>query len=158
MDLCFCGYLDELPYIAQQVGVPAQRIYLAATHTHAGPSVGKNITEKFPAAQRYSDQYLAAIIAACKDALADRKPAAMYTGSIETQNMNFVRHYKVTDPADDHVCFGGDVFPPPAQCAYLEHATAIDPTMHMVKFTREGGKDVVIANFRAHATLDCGAL
>ena len=156
LDLCFCPYYDDLPYIAQQVGVPADRIYLSVTHTHGGPSIDKSVTEKFPAAQRYSDKYLVALIQVLKEALADRKPADMYTGSIETQDMNFVRHYKVTDPADDHVCYGGDVFPPPAQCTYLEHATAIDPTMHIVKFAREGGKDVVVANFRAHATLDCG--
>ena len=33
---------------------------------------------------------------------------------------------------------------------YVDHMTKADPTLHIVKFTREGGKDVVIANFRAH--------
>ena len=156
MDLCTVptDYMERLPEITAATGVPADRIYMAATHTHAGPSIG--VADRFPSMQKYAQQYFDALIHACKDALTDRKPAAIYTGSIETQNMNFVRHYKVTDPADDHVCFGGDVFPPPAQCTYLEHATAIDPTLHIVKFVRQGGKDVVMANFRAHATLDCG--
>ena len=156
MDICIVPteYLERLPEITAATGVPADRIYLAATHTHASPGVG--VAERFPAARRYSDKFFAAIIDACKDALADRKAATIYTGSIETQDMNFIKHYKVTDPADDHVCYGGDVFPPPPQCTYLEHTTAVDPTMHIVRFAREGGKDVVVANFRSHGHFDSG--
>ena len=128
---------------------------MAATHTHASPALGWG--DRFESAKAYSDKFVAALIETCKQALADRKPAQMYTGSIETQNMNFVKHYKSADKVDGSICYIGDCFGDPSKVNYLDHATKVDPTMHLLRFTREGGKDIVVTNFRAHPHFDGGS-
>lgn len=157
MDVCtipghFMDYLDDL---SKAVGVPKDRIYMSATHTHAAPAVGW--ADRIESAKRYSDKYLAATLEVCKAALADRKPATMSTGSIETHNMNFVKHYKSRHKVTHEICYVGDCYGNGNDVFYVEHATVADPTMHVVKFDREGDKPVVVANFRAHPHFDGGS-
>ena len=157
MDICTVAPTvhARLEEVSQAVGIPKERIYMAATHTHASPSVGH--AEQFESSKRYLDKFIAATILVCKEALADRKNAQMYTGSIETSNMNFVKHYKCARKDDNAVCYVGDCFGDGPAVVYQEHATVADPTMHVLRFTREGGKDVVVANFRAHPHFDGGS-
>ena len=157
MDVCTIPehFMKALDGISAEVGVPKDRIYMSATHTHAAPGVGH--IHRFEEAKRYSDKYLAATLQVYKEALADRKPAQMYTGSIETSNMNFVKHYKSEHKVTKEICYVGDCYGNGNDVIYLEHATLADPTMHVVKFEREGGKDVVVANFRAHPHFDGGS-
>lgn len=156
MDVCTVPdeYFEYLDTLSERVGVPKERIYMAATHTHASPGVRH---PRFPEIVRYNQKFLAAMEEVCKDALTDRKPATMFTGSIETEHMNFVKHYKCKEKGGDKIWYIGDNFGDANQSVYLEHATIADPTMHVVKFEREGGKPVVVANFRAHPHFDGGA-
>ena len=157
MDICVCDgfFMDIADDISTQLNVPKDHIYMAGTHTHAAPAVGWR--DEIPAAKRYADKFIEAIFTVCKEAMADRKPASMFTGSIETENMNFVKHYKCISRTGPEISYIGDCFGDPNKVIYLEHATKADPTMHVTKFVREGGKDVVIANFRAHPHFDGGA-
>lgn len=162
MDICTVPpYFHEVgrQMVADAVGVPQERIYMAATHTHAAPAVGW--ADRIPEAKRFRTKFLDAIIVACKEALADRKPATMHAGSIETDNMNFVKHYKARwktgHPKNGEICYIGDNFGDPANTILVDHATKADPTLHIAQFQREGGKDVVIANFRAHPHFDGGS-
>ena len=83
------------------------------------------------------------------------KPAEMYYGSAETENLNFVKHYQNTN-ADGTISFFGDNFGTEVLDDTTKHATDADTTMHLLKFTREGEKDIVVVNWRAHATLTGG--
>ena len=163
MDICTVPpYYHEVgrQKVADAVGIPQERIYMAATHTHAAPGIGK--ADQFPEAKRYREKFLDAIIVACKNALADRKRATMHYGSIETENMNFVKHYKarykLSHEKAGQICYIGDNFGDSANTVLVDHATKADPTLHIVQFHREGGKDVVVANFRAHPHFDGGML
>lgn len=162
MDICTVApYFHEegRAKVAQAVGIPEERIYMAATHTHAAPAVGW--AHKFPSAKNYRDKFMDAIIVACQQALADRKPATMRTGSVETENMNFVKHYKAvyksTHEKAGEICYVGDNFGDAQNTVLVDHATKADPTLHILQFQREGGKDVVVANFRAHPHFDGGS-
>jgi hypothetical protein len=76
--------------------------------------------------------------------MADRKPAKMYGGSIETQGMNFVRHYLMNDGT-----YAGDNFGSTAS-GYKSHATEVDNVLQLIKFTREGDNDIYLTNFQCH--------
>ena len=133
--------------VSDATGIPQDRIYLAATHTHSSPGF---IKEKNPVIQRYVQKSYKLIVLAAQNAMADRKPARMQVGSIETECLNFIKHYRVRDPETGEICYIGDQYGTKGSRVYVDHATKVDPTMHLVRFIREGGKDVVIANFRAH--------
>lgn len=161
MDICTLApyfYEEGRSLVAAAVGVPDQQIYMAATHTHAAPAVGW--ADRKPEAKRFRDKFMDAVILACKEALADRKIATMRTGSVETENMNFVKHYKAvyktTHEKAGQICYLGDNFGNIQDAILVDHATKADPTLHLLQFQREGGKDVVIANFRAHPHFDGG--
>jgi hypothetical protein len=81
-------------------------------------------------------------------ALEDRKEiTGVYAGSVEAEGLNFVRHYVL-----ENGTYAGDNFGDFKASPIAGHATEADPTMHLVKLTRNGGKDIVLANWRAHAT------
>jgi hypothetical protein len=103
--------------------------------------------------RRYADRFYEAIIEAAQKALEDRKPSGMMTGSIETENMNFVKHYRAMDNKTGEISYIGDCFGTVTGKTLVDHATKADPTLHVLKFTREGGKDVLMMNWRAHASI-----
>ena len=68
----------------------------------------------------------------------------MYGGSIDTQGMNFVRHYLCNDGT-----YCGDNFGD-SSSGYAGHATEADPQLQLVKFVREGDNDIYLTNFQTH--------
>ena len=133
--------------IAQTYGVPYENIYISGTHTHSGPAIG--YTDN-PAMAAYMEQLVNWMVEAGKVALDDRAPASLFTGSVETEGMNFTRHYIARDKITGQTSVIGDNFGSPISKVLEGHTSEADPTMHLVKFTREGRKDIVLANWRAH--------
>ena len=135
--------------VSEQFGIPANHIMVCGTHTHGGPDE-YNYDE--PSMDRYRamlDEKLSACVAC---ALADRKEARVFIGETETEQMNFVRQYRYTTPEGEYRYFSpntGTEVIDETTC----HATQADPTLHVVKFIREGCPDLVLVNFRTHGTL-----
>ncbi len=130
--------------ITQATGVPADHIVLSGTHTHAGVATYADV----PSAPRYGQTYIAAMIKAAELAMEDRKPAQIFTGSVTTESMNFVRRYIMDDgslTADNTAGTGTSI---------VSHETQADPELQLLKFTREGGKDIVVGQFQAHPHLE----
>lgn len=148
------GFMRGLaPTISQKTGIPQEQIIVAGCHSHA--SIEVSYTEE-PAVVEYNTIASGKIVDAAVAALKDRKPAQMYTGSVETENLNFVRHYKTVTDTGETVYFG-DNFGTSIINDTTVHTTEADPTMHLLKFTREGGEDVVVVNWRAHPHFDDGS-
>ncbi len=140
------------PVIHKATGIPEDRIMFGGSHTHSAPDV---LESSHPAIISYLEYLYPRILQAALEALADLKPAKMYYGSAETENLNFVKHYQNTN-ADGSVSFFGDNFGTEVLDKTTTHTTDADTTMHLLKFTREGEKDIVVVNWRAHATLTGG--
>lgn len=132
--------------ITQQLGITQDRIMLCCTHTHSGPDTGNKAE---PSILRYNPMMIRQCIKAARLALEDRKEAKLYYGSVEAYHMNFVKHYKHVT-ADGEVKFFGDNFGKEVLDATTTHATDADPTMHLLKLERRDGKDIIMANWRAH--------
>ena len=144
MVVAFPQYMERfIPAIAAATGVREECILLSNTHNHSAPDL--NNTE-FESIVRYNDFFEKQLVAAAKAALADRKPVTqMQAGSIETEGMNFVRRYVLADGT-----YGGDNYGHFEKSPIAGHESEPDRTLQLVKFCRDGGKDVVLGNFQMH--------
>ena len=133
------------PMISAETGIPENQIMFSATHTHSGPDMENSNA----AIQNYIPYLNQQLCQAARDALADRKPATIEAGSIETENMNFVRHY-VHTLEDGTEKYFGDSFGTQVLDETTRHTTEADPTMFVVRFTQNNGQEIVLANWRAH--------
>lgn len=138
--------------IQEKLGIGPERVFLCCTHTHSAPDTA-NRGE--PSIQRYNAFLVEKCVEAAALALADRKEAKLYYGSVEAYHMNFVKHYKYVT-ADGELKFFGDNFGTQVLDETTTHATDADPTLYLLKLTRQGGKDIIMANWRAHVMLTSG--
>ena len=122
-------------------GVPKTNIMFNSSHTHSAPT-----------GQMISSIMDKAAVEAAEGALADRKPATMYFGKAETDGINFVRHYFMNDGSvvtDNHGTTTGKTI--------QSHTTETDEEMRILQFKREGGKDVIMANWQSHPHITGGS-
>ena len=129
--------------ITQLTGVPAENIMMCATHTHAGVSLSYN----WDGLQSHLRMFNEAAAYAAKAAIKDLASAEVYHGNVETEKMAYVRHYELSDGS-----FAGSNFGNFSNGAIIGHSAEADGQFQLVKFVREGKKDVVMMNFPAHAT------
>ncbi len=128
--------------ISKETGIPYSHIQFSASHTHSGYDQGSDAVGTVAEANRvFSERCLQA----AKDALADRKPAKMFGSFTRPEGLNYLRHYIITDGTYDGYHLGER----PKEEIY-SHLWKADNLLQLVKFTREGGKDVVLINWQAH--------
>ena len=131
--------------LLKDYGIPEEYVLMNGTHTHAAPDAS-NIAE--PAQVRDNKRVQELSLEAVRLALDDLKPACIFIGSVMTENMNFVRRYFMDDGS-----FTGDNYPGTGT-TMVSHESEADGQMQLMKFVREGGKDILIANFQAHPHLE----
>ena len=127
--------------VSEKTGIPAENMMFNSSHTHSAP-YGQGIPTIMNEA----------VLEAAEGALEDLKPATMYFGKAETNGINFVRHYYMNDGSvvtDNHGSSKGKT--------YAGHCTDADQEMRILQFKREGGKDVVIANWQSHPHITGGS-
>ena len=128
--------------ISDATGVPFSHILFTASHTHSGPD---QFHPAIGAEKKSNDNYSEKCLQAAQEALADRKPAKMYGAFTRPEGLNYVRHYVLTN--GDYQ--GKAVGTLPDEQIY-GHVWKADNLLQLIKFVREGGKDVVLINWQAH--------
>lgn len=135
-----CTTLSEVnemrQYITAKTGVPGSNVVVSATHTHAS----------MPYSQ--IPDYFNKMAQAAADAMADRAVVtAVYAGHTDIEKMNYVRHYVTQDGT-----VVGDNFSAAVSEANprVSHTTEADKDMPMIRFEREGKKDILMVNWQAH--------
>ena len=141
------------PWVSEKTGIPQDHIMLHGTHTHSGPDLNNTKEPLLAAYIEYLNPRLEQVI---YESIEDLKPAEVSYGSIDTVGLNFVKHYQNTT-ADGEVKYFGDNFGTQVLDSTTKHTTDADPTMHILQITREGGKDIVLVNWRTHPTLTGGS-
>lgn len=127
--------------ISNATGVPQENIHIGATHTHSGPAVGGNE----PLVQEWVSIYMNALLRSAEAAIKDQAPATLYGKKVKTEQMNYVRHYKMDDGSYAGSNFGD------FSKQIVGHASEGDPEMTLIKMDREGDKkDIMLMNFQAH--------
>lgn len=115
--------------VADATGIPENKQFYGATHTHSAPSYGSSITGGGQALTQLHE----AAIEAAKKALEDQAPAKPYHTAFNAGDMAFNRNY-----VKDEVT---------GTKSYLAEA---DSTMVLLKFDREEKKDILMVNFGSH--------
>ena len=131
--------------LSEELSIPETHIVLSGTHTHA--SVATSLTD-IPSVAKFNTKYVEGIKQAVRDAIADLKPAEVYVGSVVAKGMNFVRRYYMDDKS---VC--GDNFYGTGT-KRVDYVSQADGEVQLMRFVREGGKDILISNFQAHPHLE----
>ena len=140
-------YAEAREAIREATGLPAEQIMVAGTHTHSAAdqmSPHEHILAWKPL-------YLQQAVAAAKAALEERSDASIFAGHTQTDRLNFVRHYLLSDGS-----YGGDNFGDFKNNTIVDHAEPNDPHMQVIRFAREGKQDVIMVNWQAHPTLTGG--
>lgn len=128
--------------ISAATGVPRENIYLSATHTHSSVAI------RYPweGVEEYRAFFNRAAVQAAQDAMADRAPSQIYTGTTETEGLNFVRHYLMNDGTVCGSNFGS------TKSGYVGHIKEPDRQMQLVHLRRENKKDILMIGFPCHGT------
>jgi len=136
------GFLWARSDISKATGIPMNRVMISGTHMHSGPDMANT---KEPSIERYIESFRKWALEAAQAALADRKPAQLYTAEARPEGYNFVRHYVLEDGE-----VIGDNFGSKGDRDYVGHASEADNQMQLIKITRDGGEDIVMVNWQGH--------
>ena len=147
IDNCACdhGFAEKIRAVVTPVtGIPGEKIFCSATHTHSAPSTGG-----YPNAKRYVEDLLMACVQAAREALADLAPAKVMAAKKEFFGLNFVRHNITANGT-----YAGSNFGSFKDNPAVGYATEPDRQMVLVKFQREGTKkSITLINWQGHP--DC---
>ena len=128
--------------ISTATGVPFCNIMSSCSHNHSAPDYDNTAIPSIP---RYLTMLKFWMVEAAQKAMADRLPAEMYINSTETKGLNFIRRYIL-----ENGTAAGDNYGDFNASPIAGYESEMDRTLQLVKFVREGGKDVIIANFQGH--------
>ena len=136
--------------IAKALDMEENRVMFCASHTHSAPDT--KLAKSIPSQSKYNTMLREKLEETARAAIADAMPVTgMYTSVIETESLNFVRRYVMVDGS-----YAGDNYGD-HNLGYAGHESDPDTTLQLLKFTREGGKDVIMSNFQTHPHLSGGS-
>ena len=138
--------------IEKEFGVPYEAAFLSCTHTHTSCYIGevdegadKQLTDEYTLFFRHR------MLDAVRFALADLKPAKLGIGISRAGNIAFVRRFVMKD---------GSVQTNPGvnNPDIVRPVGEIDDQVNVLRFDREGGDTIVLANFGCHPDVVGGNL
>lgn len=130
-------------HISKATGVPADAIFITCTHTHTGPEVNLNRKILPEKQEAYFPFFCSRLTDAAMFALNDLKPARMGWGVGQAPGIAFIRRYRMKDGSTrtNPGINNPDVLEPIGQ---------VDERVGVVRFDREGGPSIVLANIGIH--------
>ena len=134
------------PAITAATGVPRERIYVHATHTHTGPAAGPRSSftkEENGLVTNYMATCIAKMSDAGRLALADMAPARIGVAKTVCRNVSFIRRYRMKDGS---VRTNPGITNPNVK----EPLGTPDETLQLIRFRRTGAPDIAIVNFGTH--------
>ena len=135
--------------ITAATGVPRERIYIHATHTHTGPATWTSVKftkEENRLILQHVTNRIAKMAEAGKMAIADMAPAKIGVAKTVCRNVSFIRRYRMKDGS---VRTNPGITNPNVK----EPLGTPDETLQLVRFRRTGAPDIAIVNFGTHP--DC---
>ena len=132
---------ESAQQVSQATGVPTSNIIYLGTHTHSAPRVSSS--------KEYKEEVLLpALLKAAQEAMADRAVATVQTGAVTVEDMNFIRHYTMTDGT-----IAGDNFGNWSTADAVDNVSVADNEMQLVRLVRQDKKDILLVNWQAHPKL-----
>ncbi len=143
LDLIFVmdDVLSQTLLKAKKHGVLERYVFINSTHNHSSVRYNRKTNE----VEAWKTKYSNAIDKAIKEALNDLTPTTAEIGRTETDKLAFVRRYYMNDGKVSGIHM------PTNSSGVARHETEADPELQVIRFNREGKKDIVMANWQAHA-------
>lgn len=150
-DSCQFGEPVAKPLFAlleEHFGIPEENVFFSGTHTHAGP-VMYSRDDVFPKVPEFLDTMFAPeMLRITKEAIEDLTPARIMMGRGKTEGLNFVRRY-ISKKDGTFLGNWPKEYLDPEEAM---HESEVDEEMQVVRFVREGKKDVILVNWQCHPT------
>jgi len=140
--------------IEKATGIPAENLFISATHTHTGPLIQE--TDAFEADPEPIHKYAAFLQERLVDlvtlALQDVKPAKMgFITGYAPDRVAYIRLYRMKD--------GTTMTCPPIEDPNIDGPIGeLDQRCHILRFDQEGGHSIVVFNYGVHADTINGEL
>ena len=133
--------------ISEATGLPAERIFITATHTHTGPAVCAPLG--MTASNETIDAYFVFLseqmAQAAQLAVEDLRPAKMgFATGWAPERVAYIRRYRMKD-GSTYTC------PPINDPDIVGPIGELDQRVHVLRFTREGARDILLVNYGVHA-------
>ncbi len=133
--------------ISDATGIPANRIFLSASHTHCGV----DHDALYQQTRDYLENFYHDVTQYVVWAVEDLKPATIQVGSIdiidaEGDSLNMARRY-IGDDGNAYSSVDSASYPAPSGAL---RESGSDTEMQLIRFVREGGKDIVLSNYQTH--------
>lgn len=152
MDLCGINhgvYEKWAEAVQAATGVPVDHIFFSGSHTHSAPDYV--CTQRQEAIDSFLAQLMVKLPEAALQALQDRAPATIVAGRTgELVRCNYVRHYQMNDGSVFGSNFGS------LKSGIKGHMAEPDKHLQLVRFLREGKKNILMLNWQAHPCLTGG--
>ena len=132
--------------VAEETGLDVDCIMVCTTHNHSAPD--NNYYLKRDEVTDWVERIcFPAVLKAAKAAMADLSPVMRLTsGKTEVENVTFVRRN-----FRENGLFASIIGTPYSTSPHVRHETEADRELRVLRFYRDGKKDVVLANFQVHA-------
>ncbi len=125
--------------------VPPENTMICATNNHSGP-------DPRTVGDAYKELFISTAEKLAGEAIADLTPALLYGTTVQTQGMNFVRHYILEDGS-----VAGENYGDFSAAPIKEHAAQGDHEMVLLKCDRVGEKqDILLINYQVHPCFTSG--
>ncbi len=143
------GLCDDIHYeIERKTGIPAENMFNTSIHQHSAPC---HASSSFETSRNYRALLIKRTVQAAVDAVADLAPAQMYGAVVKTEDLNFHSHYRIADGTVAGDNFGN------YSAGIAGYVRTPDPDLQLVKFQREGCKDILLAHYQGHPSAGTSA-
>ena len=132
--------------INKATGIDKKNIFVSATHNHSAPHVSQSKSGDYT--EEWRTALNETLVDISKEAIADLKPTEAYYGKTNTEGLAFVRRYLLADGTYRSI---GLKYSWSSNAKEVAHESEADSELQVLRFTREGAKDIVMANWQAHA-------
>ena len=122
--------------ISHGTGVPEENIFISATHTHSVVTFGTDPVWTFNAYKKIEQ--------ASKEAISDLTDSEMLAGTGKTTGMAWVRRY-INGKGEM-----SSIGPANVNDTTTKSVSEADDTLQVIRFVREGKKDIILMNWQGH--------
>jgi len=129
--------------IAQRCGIPEEAIFITCTHSHTAYRMVKPDPEN-DAADIFLNALMLQLCDCAQFAFEDLKPCTMKIASGSVQKVGFVRRYLMKDGSYK-------TNPGIGNPDVVDYAGVQDESVQLIRFIREGAKEILFVNFGTHA-------
>lgn len=146
LDLCLYGdkyFARTKEAIIELCGIEESAIFINLSHTHTGPTVGKDFASNNTSSPEYDDFLINTIAQTVKNAFVDLTESSMFVASSTAKNISFVRRYRLKN---GYVATNPGVKNPQIDYPLAESNENVD----VVKIVRQGKNDICLFNFGTH--------